>query len=298
MGTIVEMRRHLVGEGQVVGSSQSALRTIAARGNPWGLPPEERDAWAEGLDVPRTDENPAPDVLLWVGCAGSYDRRNQQVTRALAKILKAANVNFAILGKRERCTGDPARRIGDEFTFMEQAQANVATLAGVKFKKIVTQCAHCFNTLGNEYPDFGGNYEVVHHTAFIEQLIAEGKLKLNAVSDGATAFHDPCYLSRHNDGAGPPRQVLQSAQLPIVEPEQHGRTTFCCGAGGGRMWMEEAIDQRVNFARWNQLKATGAKTVAVGCPFCMTMLDDASKQDADSGIAVQDVAELIAARLA
>ena len=316
MGTIIDMRRHLVGEGQVVGSSQSALRTIASRGNPWGLPPEERADWAAGLDVPTVEENPAPDVLLWVGCSGSYDRRNQQVTQALAKVLKAAGVNFAILGKRERCTGDPARRIGDEFTFVEQAQNNVATLGEVPFKRIVTQCAHCFNTLKNEYPDFGGNYDVTHHTAFLQELMDAGKLPQTAAHAtgsasattsangqpvaGPLVFHDPCYLSRHNAGAAPPRAVLNQAaggSLPIVEPERSGQNTFCCGAGGGRMWMEEQIDQRVNVARWEQLKATGAKTVAVGCPFCMTMLDDASKADSESGIEVKDLAEIVAASL-
>ncbi|MGD9645324.1 MAG: heterodisulfide reductase-related iron-sulfur binding cluster [Pirellulales bacterium] len=311
MGAIVDLRRHLVGEGQVVGSSQQALRTIAARGNPWGLPPEERDAWAEGLDVPRIEDNPTPDVLLWVGCAGSYDRRNQQVTRSLVKILKAAGVNYAILGKSETCTGDPARRLGDDFTFQAQAETNVATLNELGVKRIVTQCAHCFNTLANEYPDFGGRYEVTHHTAFIQQLVDSGKLKLNdcgaagaaagmssgAAAPGPVAFHDPCYLSRHNDGSAPPRADLAAAGLSIVEPEATGCNTFCCGAGGGRMWMEEDIDKRVNLARWEQLKATGAKQVAVGCPFCMTMLDDAAKQDTEAGISVQDVAELVAARL-
>jgi Fe-S oxidoreductase len=296
MGAIIDMRRHLVGEGQVVGSSQAALRTIAARGNPWGLPPEERTAWADGLDVPTVETNPAPDVLLWVGCAGSYDRRNQQVTQSLVKILKAAGVNFAILGQRETCTGDPARRLGDDFTFQAQAEQNVATLGKFSFKRIVTQCAHCMNTLKNEYPDYGGRYEVVHHTAFIHELLDSGRLHLNGHTKPLepVAFHDPCYLSRHNDGAAPPRALLAAGlQLPVVEPEAHSRRTFCCGAGGGRMWMEEAIDQRVNVARFEQLKATGAKTVAVGCPFCMTMLDDAAKGE-DSPILVQDVAELVA----
>jgi Fe-S oxidoreductase/nitrate reductase gamma subunit len=302
MGAIIDMRRYLVGEGQVVGSSQQALRTIAARGNPWGLPPDERDAWAAGLDVPRIEDNPTPDVLLWVGCAGSYDRRNQQVTRSLVKILKAAGVNYSILGKSETCTGDPARRLGDDFTFQAQAETNVATLNELGVKRIVTQCAHCFNTLANEYPDFGGKYEVTHHTAFIQELIDGGKVKLTSDAPsgenaGPDAFHDPCYLSRHNDGSAPPRADLAATGLPIVEPEATGCNTFCCGAGGGRMWMEEDIDKRVNLARWDQLKATGAKQVAVGCPFCMTMLDDAAKQDAESGVTVHDVAELVAARL-
>jgi len=301
IGTIVDMRRHLVGEGQVLGSAQASLRAMAAHGNPWGLPRAERADWAEGLDVPTVDEQPNPEILLWIGCAGSYDRRNQKVSRAMVKILKAAGVDFAILGKRESCTGDSARRLGDEFTFSEAAEGNVKTLSQVQFKKIVTACAHCFNTLLNEYPDFGGHYEVQHHTDFIRELIDTGRLSLDGTDlEGTVTFHDPCYLSRHNDGSEAPRKVLNGlsgSQLPIIEPEQHGRNGFCCGAGGGRMWMEEDIDKRVNFARWEQLKETGASTVAVGCPFCMTMLDDASKNDEEAGIAVKDVAELVAEQL-
>ncbi|MBX3412623.1 MAG: 4Fe-4S dicluster domain-containing protein [Pirellulales bacterium] len=309
MGTIVEMRRHLVGEGAVLGSAQGALRSIAATGNPWGLPAEDRAAWSEGLDVPTTETQPSPDVLLWVGCAGSYDRRNQQVSRALAKILRAAGVDFAIMGKKESCTGDPARRLGDEFTFLEQATKNVDHLSRVKFNRVVTSCAHCFNTLKNEYPDFGGEYHVLHHTELIQELVEQGKLPVDALKDvpaanggttGPVVLHDPCYLSRHNDGGEAARGALASVsgpQLPILEAAQCGKNTFCCGAGGGRMFMEEDIDKRVNIARWEQLKSTGAKTVATACPFCMTMLDDASKQDEEAGIAVRDVAELVAERL-
>lgn len=301
MGTIVDLRRHLVGEGQVLGSAQATLRSIAAHGNPWGLPQAERADWAEGLDVPTFEEQPHPEILLWIGCAGSYDRRNQKVSRAMVKILKAAKVDFAILGKRERCTGDSARRLGDEFTFLECATVNVDTLSQVQFGKIVTACAHCFNTLLNEYPDFGGHYEVQHHTDYLRELIETGRLPLDeAELKESITFHDPCYLSRHNDGSQAPRDVLNTVngpQLPIIEPEKHGRTGFCCGAGGGRMWMEEDIDKRVNFERWDQLKETGASTVAVGCPFCMTMMDDASKNDEAAGIAVKDVAEIVAERL-
>lgn len=300
MGAIVEMRRHLVGEGQVLGSTQQAIRSIGSSGNPWGVPAEDRQAWAAGLDVPTVDDNPTPDVLLWVGCAGSFDRRNQRVTQAMVKVLKAAKVNFAILGKKERCTGDPARRLGDDFTFMEQAAANVETLGKVKFNKVVTACAHCFNTLKNEYPDYGGNYAVQHHSEFIGELLDGGKLPLKPDdSQGPIALHDPCYLSRHNQLPQAPRKVLAGASsLPIVEPEHHGASTFCCGAGGGRMWMEEDIDKRVNLARWEQLKQTGAKTVATACPFCTIMLDDASKADEASGVTVKDLAEIVAERLA
>lgn len=301
MGTIVDMRRHLVGEGQVLGSAQASLRAIAAHGNPWGLPRAERADWAEGLDVPTFEEQPNPEILLWIGCAGSYDRRNQKVSQAMVRILKAANVDYAILGKRENCTGDSARRLGDEFTFMEAANGNVETLSQVQFGKIVTACAHCFNSLRNEYPDFGGHYEVQHHTDFIRELIETSRLPLEAAElEESITFHDPCYLSRHNDGSAAPREVLGAVngpQLPIIEPEKHGRNGFCCGAGGGRMWMEEDIDKRVNVERWEQLKETGASTVAVGCPFCMTMMDDASKSDEAAGIAVKDVAELVAERL-
>ncbi|MBX7167392.1 MAG: 4Fe-4S dicluster domain-containing protein [Pirellulales bacterium] len=302
LGAIVELRRHLVGEGHVLGSAQGALRSIAATGNPWGLPRADRAAWAAGLDVPTIDEMPNPEVLFWVGCAGSYDRRNQQVSRALAQIMQAAGVKFAILGRHEQCTGDPARRLGDDFTFLEAAQANVETINATGCRRIVTACAHCFNTLSNEYPDYGGHWQVEHHTKFIADLLAAGRLQFAPGAEtGAVTFHDPCYLSRHNGGADAPRAVLGAVadkRLPIVEPEQHGPNGFCCGAGGGRMWMEEDIDKRVNFRRFAQLKATGAKTVAVGCPFCMTMLDDASKNDEAAGIAVKDVAELVAARLA
>jgi Fe-S oxidoreductase/nitrate reductase gamma subunit len=308
MGTIVQMRRLLVGEGKIVGSSQSSIRAIAAHGNPWGLPREERADWAEGLDVPTTEEKDSPEVLFWVGCAGSYDRRNQEVTRAMVKIFNAAGVNYAILGKKESCTGDPARRVGDEFTFMEQAMGNVETLSKVKFQKVVTACAHCFNTLANEYPDYEGTYEVVHHTQFVNELMAQGRLTLADLPDdasGPVTLHDPCYVSRHNRLPEAPHGVLEAVAqggasgrgLPIVEPEKSGCNTFCCGAGGGRMWVEEDIDKRVNVARFNQLKQTGAKTVATACPFCMTMMDDASKNDEAAGIVVKDLAELVAQRL-
>lgn len=301
LGSIIDMRRFLVGEGQVLGSSQAALRSIAATGNPWGLPQDERADWAEGMGVPTAEENTEIDILFWVGCAGSYDRRNQSVTRSLAKVLRAAGVDYAILGKKERCTGDPARRLGDEFTFMELAQNNVATLDKVRFRRVVTACAHCFNTLKNEYPDFGGNYEVLHHTELLQQLINEGRLPMQG-ADGQSpmTLHDPCYVARHNRTTQPARDVLgklAGPSLPIVEPELSGEQTFCCGAGGGRMWMEEDIDKRVNIARFEQLKQTGAKTVATGCPYCMTMLDDASKNDEAAGIEVKDLAELVAERL-
>ena len=297
LSVIVDMRRYLVGEGRIRGSEQTALRNVAASGNPWGLPNDDRMAWADGLDVPTVEDNPEPDILLWVGCAGSFDRRNQKVTRALIKIFHAARVNFAVLGKRERCTGDPARRLGDEFTFQEMAGQNVGTLNGVRFKRVVTACAHCFNTLANEYPDFDGHYTVLHHSQFLRELIEQGRLDVQGETKDAIVFHDPCYVGRHNGEYDAPREVLQrgvNVALPILEADRSRETSFCCGAGGGRMWAEEDAASRVNVARWQQLKATGAKTVATACPYCMIMFDDAAKADEASGVQVKDIAEILA----
>jgi Fe-S oxidoreductase len=297
LSAIVDMRRHLVGEGRIRGPEQTALRNIGSTGNPWGLPNDERMDWAKDLDVPTVEDNPQPDVLLWVGCAGSFDRRNQQVTRAMVKVLHAAEVNFAVLGKHERCTGDPARRLGDEFTFQEAAMRNVELLGGVKCKSIVTACAHCFNTLKNEYPDFGGDYTVLHHTQFLRQLVDDGRLSLSTYDAGSIVFHDPCYVGRHNGEYVAPRHALDKGlclPLPLLEADRAKESSFCCGAGGGRMWAEEDIGSRVNLERWEQLKSTGAKTVATACPYCMIMFDDAAKQDEASGVRVKDVAELIA----
>ena len=294
---IVDMRRHLVGEGQIRGSEQTALRNISATGNPWGLPNDERMDWAKDLDVPTVEDNPSPDVLFWVGCAGAFDRRNQKVTQAMVKILHAAGVNFAVLGKRERCTGDAARRLGDEFTFQEVAMQNVETLNGVQFKQIVTACAHCFSTLKNEYPDFDGHYDVQHHTQFLRRLVDEGRIPTTDGKLDGIVLHDPCYVGRHNGEYDAPRETLREGlqlSLPLLETDRSREESFCCGAGGGRMWAEEAADQRVNLSRWEQLKATGAGTIATACPFCMTMLDDAAKEDEAAGMQVKDVAELIA----
>lgn len=296
LGAIVDMRRSLVGEGEIRGSEQAALRSVASSGNPWGLPQDERAAWADELEVPTVDDEASPEVLLWVGCAGSYDRRSQKVTRALVEILKAAGVSFAILGKKERCTGDPARRLGDEFTFLELAEANVETLNALEFQRVVTACPHCFNTIRNEYPQLGGDYEVLHHTQLIQELLESGRLKVDAEDVGAVSYHDPCYLGRQNREFDAPRVALDATGASLQEPEQSKEKGFCCGAGGGRMWMEEDVGQRVNLTRWKQLTVLQPKSVAVGCPFCMTMMSDAAAAE-DSSIAVEDVAELVARSL-
>jgi Fe-S oxidoreductase/nitrate reductase gamma subunit len=297
LGAIVDLRRHLVGEGEIRGSAQTALRSVSASGNPWGMQQENRLEWAEGLDVPTLADEPEPEMLFWVGCAGSYDRRAQKVTRAMVKILRAAGVRFAVLGKKERCTGDPARRLGDEFTFLELAQANVETLNAAKVKRVVTTCPHCFNTIGREYPELGGSYDVVHHTQLIEELIAAGRLTLEGADDRKIAFHDPCYLARHNGVVDAPRRSIEAAGAIVTEPEQSGERGFCCGAGGGRMWMEEDIGTRVNEERFRQLEVLQPKAVAVGCPFCMTMLTDAAAAK-NSDVEVEDVAEIVARRIA
>ena len=214
----------------------------------------------------------------------------------MVRILQAAGVRFAILGKGEGCTGDPARRMGDEFTYNELAGANIESLSAATFERVLTTCPHCFNAIRNEYPDLGGNYDVVHHSEFIEELIDSGRLVLEDGASVRGTLHDPCYLARQNDVVEAPRSVLRSTGLEVVEPEQSGKEGFCCGAGGGRMWMEEDTGERINSERWSQLQETEPETVAVGCPFCMTMMTDA-RDAVDSPVEVKDIAELVAERL-
>jgi len=303
---ITDMRRNRVGEGTLSGTAATALRRMQSSANPWGLPAAERPNWSEGLGAPTAKENPNFEVLYWVGCAGSYDRRAQRVARAVVKLLKHANVNFAILGREEKCTGESARRLGDEFLFQELAQANIATLAKYNVRKILAHCPHCLNSLLKDYSQFGGQYEVVHHTQFISQLIKDGRLKIPS-SDGqnnagAVTYHDPCYLARVNSIHDAPREVLKtalgasSAPPDFREMLRNREKTFCCGAGGGRMWMEENPKQRVSTVRAKEALATGAKTVAVGCPFCLTMITDGVAAQ-DGSARVLDVAEILAERL-
>jgi Fe-S oxidoreductase len=256
--------------------------------------------------VPTVKENPGFEILYWVGCAGSYDRRAQRVARAMVKLLNAAGVNFAVLGREEKCTGDSARRLGDEFLFQELAQANIETLARYNVRRIVAHCPHCLNALLNDYPQFGGHYEVVHHTQLLSELIAKGRLKLPAETvpasgHGAVTYHDPCYLARVNGIHAAPREVLAAAlgatgSGPLREMPRCREKTSCCGAGGGRMWMEEDPKQRVSGERTREALATGASTVAVGCPFCLTMLTDGVAA-AGSAATVKDVAELLVERM-
>jgi Fe-S oxidoreductase len=303
---LTDMRRNRVGEGALSGTAATALRRMQSSGNPWGLPAAERANWSEGIGAPTVKENPQFELLYWIGCAGSYDRRAQRVARAMVKLLKHANVNFAILGREEKCTGESARRLGDEFLFQELARANIATLAKYNVKKIVAHCPHCLNSLLKDYSQFGGNYEVIHHTQLLEKLLAEGRLKLNGAQSAGDAitYHDPCYLARVNGIHAAPRGVLSAfpagADSPVAtelrEMPRNREKTFCCGAGGGRMWMEEDPKKRVCTVRAKEALDTGAKTVAVGCPFCLTMISDGVAAQTDSA-RVLDVAEILAERL-
>ncbi len=296
---ISDMRRYLVGEGKLSGPPARSLQQIGNQGNPYGKPNGERLAWAEGLDVPTVESNPDFEYLFWVGCAASFDPRAQKVARATAQLLKKGGVNFAVLGKEETCTGDPARRIGDEFLFQERATTNVETLGRRQVKKIVTACPHCHNTLQNEYPQFGGQYEVQHHSTLLAELIEAGRLT-NEVPVGGEpiTMHDPCYLARVNGIVDAPRTVLGAEKdEQYREMPRCGKKTFCCGAGGGRMWFEEPPAQRVSNLRAQEAIATGAKTLATGCPFCLNMMSDGmAGADGGENVKVLDIAEVLLSR--
>lgn len=294
MRDILDIRRSLVlMENDFPEQLQTAFRGMERTVNPWNVPPTERMKWAEGLEVPTIDQNPDADLLWWVGCAPATDTRAQKTSRAFAEILNTTGVNYAVLGENEQCTGDSARRAGNEFLFNELALANVELLNEVKPKRIVTTCPHCLHTIGNEYPAFGGNYQVIHHTQLINELINQGQLIINTEDNKTLTFHDPCYLGRQNDIFNDPRQILTLTQANLVELPRNGRKSFCCGAGGAQMWKEEAEGtERINANRFQEAQQTGADQLAVGCPFCMVMLNDA-KNDANSNMEVLDIAEII-----
>ena len=299
MRDILEIRRNLtLMESNFPRQLENAFKGMERNANPWNVSQADRMKWAEGLNVPTIEQNPEPELLWWVGCAPATDSRAQKTAQAFAKILNAAGVNFAVLGRNEQCNGDSARRAGREDIFFGLVSANVEILNEVKPKRIVTTCPHCLHTIKNEYPAFGGNYEVVHHTQFINELVGAGKIALNLEGDNMqVTFHDPCYLGRHNKIYEAPREALKSAGALTIEMPRNSSKSFCCGAGGAQMWKEEEPGtMRVNEARYREAKETGAGTVAVGCPFCMTMLSDASKADGGT-LQVKDVAELVAERL-
>ncbi|HKY07151.1 MAG TPA: (Fe-S)-binding protein, partial [Candidatus Binatia bacterium] len=280
---------------------QNTFNHMERAGNPWGMAADERLAWMKGLpfEVPTLETNANPEVLYWVGCAVAFDPRAQKIARSLAAILNAAGVNWAVIGKDEKCTGDTARRAGNEYLFAQMAEENIGALNEIKPKSIVTTCPHCFHTIANEYPQFGGNFTVKHHTEFIDELVRGGKLKVAANGADAVTYHDPCYLGRHNGVFEQPRSLIQITGAKLKEPERNQRNSFCCGAGGGQFWKEEERGkERVSTNRYRELKETGAKTVATGCPFCMRMItEEAAKEEPEHAMEVLDVAEIVAKQL-
>jgi Fe-S oxidoreductase len=298
MRDILEIRQALVlMENDFPEQLQTAFRGMERTVNPWSVSPAERMKWADGLDVPTIDQNPDPEILWWVGCAPATDARAQKTARAFAQILNTAGVNYAVLGQQEQCNGDSARRAGNDYLFYELALANVEMLNEVAPKRIVTTCPHCLHTIGNEYPDFGGNYEVLHHSQFIQELIETGRLQVDPHTRQKITFHDPCYLGRQNDIIREPRSVLKGTTNEFIEMPRHGKKSFCCGAGGAQMWKEEEEGkERVSANRFREAQETGADTLAVGCPFCMIMLTDA-KNSAGSEMELLDIAEIVAGSL-
>ncbi len=294
---IVGMRRSLVMmEADFPQELAGAFNNIENNAAPWAFPQEERADWAEGTDVQEAADKPEFDILFWVGCSGSFDDRSKNITQSFAKLMNKADINFAILGKEESCNGDPARRGGNEYLADMYVKMNIETMGNYNVNKIVTTCPHCFNTLKNEYPDFGGNYEVIHHSEFLENLIEEGKLPFNhdIKKELSVVFHDSCYLGRLNNNYDSPRNIINKIPgLTVLEPKRTKDKGLCCGAGGAQMFMEETEGKRVNAERTEELLGTGAKTIALNCPFCMTMINDGVGNSGAEGVEVKDISEIL-----
>jgi Fe-S oxidoreductase len=301
--TILDLRRYQVLiESAFPSEAGAMLRGVENQGNPWGLAANKRLEWTQGLDfeVPVVTDRIPDDIeyLYWVGCAGALDDRARRSTQAVARLLHHAGVRFAVLGPRESCTGDPARRLGNEYLYQEQAKANIETLDGADVRKIIASCPHCFNTLAREYPALGGRYEVVHHSQLLGRLVRDGRLAPERPVEGTVTYHDPCYLGRHNQVYEPPRAVLDAIPgLARVEMGRCRNRGFCCGAGGSRMWMEERIGKRVNVERTDEALGTGAEVIATACPYCLIMLGDAvnARESDQTGrpVRVTDIAQVL-----
>jgi len=299
---IIDVRRERVlAAAEFPSGLKNSFNHMERAGNPWGISADERLVWAKDLPfpVPTIEKNSDPDILYWVGCAVAFDPRAQKIARSLAAIFNSAGVNWAVLGRDEKCTGDLARRTGNEYLFAQMAMENVSALNGLRPKVIVTTCPHCFHTIANEYPQFGGQYVIKHHTEFIDELIRDGKLKFAAHTDGLVTYHDPCYLGRHNGIFDQPRALIQSTGARLRETARSRSNSFCCGAGGGQFWKEEEKGtERVSTNRYRELKQTGAKTVATGCPFCMRMItEEAAKEEPETAMEILDIAEIVAKNL-
>jgi Fe-S oxidoreductase len=296
-GKIVELRRARVEQGDIPDQAEAVLESTANAYNPFGKENSQRLAWAQGLDLPVAEPGEEVELLYWIGCAGSFDPEGQSVSRAMVSILDRLGIRYRILGCRERCTGDPARRIGEEGLFQQCARENIATLAGHAVKTVLTHCPHCFNTMKNEYPEFGASFSVEHHTEFLARMLSEGRLDGIEGLDSVT-FHDPCYLGRGNGETEAPRTVLEKLTEAHIEMPRQGRESFCCGAGGGSLWLDIAGRDRIENIRAREAAETGAKTVATGCPFCKVMLEAGRQALPDQGaFVVKDLAELVAERL-
>ncbi|HUT75787.1 MAG TPA: (Fe-S)-binding protein [Armatimonadota bacterium] len=296
---IVDLRRSLVMmESQFPAELTNFFKEIETNGNPYAMPAGGRTKWAQGLEVPLLRDRPDAEYLYWVGCAGAFDDRNRPASQALVRCLQAAGVSFAILGAEEPCCGDAVRRLGNEYLFEAIARANVELLNGCGVKKIVVTCPHGLNVLKHEYPSFGGHYQVVHHSELLAELLAAGRLPARPDGRARMTLHDSCYLGRYNGIYDAPRAALRRSGAQIVEMPRRRRTSFCCGAGGGRMWMEETLGRRINAERTAEALRTGAPTIAVACPFCLTMLDDGVKDAGADGVVVRDIAQVIAETIA
>ena len=297
--TILDLRRHLtLSEGALPSTAPQSLQNIQRAGNPWGLPAAERLAWADGLDVPVLEAGQEVEYLYWVGCSASYDKRNQAIARSVVAILRKAGVSFAVMAE-ETCCAEVGRRLGEEYLYQTVAQMTVEALGQYRFRKIITHCPHCFNTLKNEYPQFGGTYEVVHHSVVIDELVQAGRIKPIKPLAATVAFHDSCYLARYNGIMDAPRRTAAAVPgLRVVDPPRARERGLCCGGGGGHMWMEVASRKRVNIIRTEELLETGATVVATACPFCLAMVDLGRKvTEAEERLAVKDVSELVAESL-
>ncbi len=292
---IVDLRRYLtMTEGTPPAGAAMALTGIERQANPWGQPLKERHAWAEGLNVPFLEPGKPVDYVFWVGCSMAYDMRNQKIARSIVKVLQQAGVSFALFAE-EQCNGDPARRLGNEYLYQQQATKNIEGLQQYQFKTVLTGCPHCFNTIKNEYPQFGGNFNVIHHSQLISQLIAEGKIKLTPELKQTVTFHDSCYLGRYNNIFDEPREALAATGANIVEMPRNRDKGFCCGGGGGQVWMEVPSTQRIGYLRMDEALSVNPNIVSSACPFCMTMLDDAAKvKGVEESVAVRDISEIVA----